>query len=73
MERIKLSFYTGPTIVRQIAEKMREAGVRVTCEGTERVWCIVEAEDDLSARLDVLNALRAKHGTTFGLSEVRSG
>lgn len=55
------SFHTGPTIVKAMAQKCREAGLTVTCEGTERVY--VEATD----RYHVLAELRRVHGTDFGL------
>lgn len=62
-------FHTGPTIVERIAEKMREAGLRVRTVGTERVYLDVECEGDwLNARIFVLSKLREKHGTTFGLA-----
>jgi hypothetical protein len=63
------SFHTGPTIVRQIAEKCREAGLTVACEGTERVYveAPVESYLDGGPRLWILARLREVHGTDFGL------
>jgi hypothetical protein len=63
----QVSFHTGPCIVRQIAEKMREAGVCVTIEGTERVYVKEFGVDDFAAREAVREALRRTHGTVFGL------
>ncbi len=60
-------FHTGPTIVGRMAEKCREAGLSVTCEGTERVYVDVPDEHGLQARHWVLACLRQKHGTDFGL------
>jgi hypothetical protein len=67
MPTYRLPFHTGPTIVRQIAQKMREAGISVAIEGTERVYVDCEGEDRWSANQAVLRALREKHGTVFGL------
>ena len=63
----RISFHTGPTIVRQIAQKMREAGIVVAVEGTEHVHVDCEGEDRYYANEAVLRALRDKHGTVFGL------
>lgn len=71
MQMYKLSFFTGPTLVHEIAKKMREAGIRVTCEGTETVWVEAEGHDSLYARLGVASDLRRKHGTDFGLMRTR--
>lgn len=62
-----MRFWTGPCSVAAFAAKFREAGLRVTCEGTESVWAESEGEDDIDARLTVERALKAAHGTDFGL------
>jgi hypothetical protein len=67
---MQIAFHTGPTIVHQIADKMREAGVAVSCEGTEHVYIdaapnVGELATDL--RYQILAVLREKHGTDFGL------
>jgi hypothetical protein len=76
------TFYTGPCIVRQMAAKFREAGFLVAffepsspCgqasargphgnngEGTEKVY----VQSSLACH-EILEALRQKHGTSFGL------
>jgi hypothetical protein len=65
--RFKLSLFTGPTLVRQIAARLREAGVTVLIEGTERVIVEVEGTDSEDAKGRVLVALVRKHGTDFDL------
>lgn len=59
--------WTGPTLVKQIAEKMRDAGLTVTCEGTESVYVVAEGETQDGASWNVLAALCSKHGVDFGL------
>lgn len=67
MPKWETSFWTGPTIVKQIAEKMRAAGVTVLWEGTERVGVEAEGATKEGARWNVLVDLRRTHGTDFGL------
>jgi hypothetical protein len=69
--RLKLSLFTGPTLVRQIAAKLREAGVVVLVEGTERVFVLADGADHYEATLAVRSALLDKHGTDFGLWPTR--
>lgn len=71
MGTVKTSFHTGPTLVKAIADKFRDAGIRVYCEGTERVYVEVEVEGigtDSEARENAVDALFRTHGTRFGLS-----
>ncbi len=42
--RIKL--YTGPIAVKYYADRLRDAGYTVVCEGTEHVYFIVADEGD---------------------------
>ena len=56
------TFWTGPCIVKQMAEKFREAGFEVDCEGTEKVYIRSELNNN-----EILERLKAKHGTSFGL------
>jgi hypothetical protein len=67
MPRFKLSLFTGPTIVVQIAHKLREADVVVLVEGTERIIVEAEGTDTGDATGRVLAALIRKHGIDFGL------
>lgn len=61
------SFYTGPTIVGQIAQKFREAGLAVVCEGTQHVWVPLQTDNESEERLEILAKLRKVHGTDFGI------
>lgn len=63
----RLKFWTGPTLVEQIATRFREAGVTVTCEGTEHVYVNGDGSDGFAAEWNVLVDLQRKHGTSFGL------
>jgi hypothetical protein len=65
----KLSAWTGPTMVTALAEKCREAGLRVTVEGTEKVYVEVESvgESRTWAGMEALALLRTKHNTDCGL------
>ena len=59
--------WTGPVLVKQIADKMRDAGLTVTCEGTEAVYVVSEGETPEGASWNVLAALCSNHTTDFGL------
>lgn len=59
--------WTGPTLVKDVAAMMREAGVEVRCEGTEHVLVVSEGETLDGAAWNVLASLCAKHGTDVGL------
>lgn len=64
----KLKFHTGPTIVKQIAMKISEAGFKISCIGTEFVYLEVDCPGDhIDARILVLDNLKSHHGTSFGL------
>lgn len=68
MRRVKLKFHTGPTIVNEIADKMKSAGLHVTCIGTEHVYLEEwTSGDHIDARITALDMLRSVHGTNFGL------
>jgi hypothetical protein len=45
----------------------RTAGIPVTIEGAERVHCTIDAPDRSDVVYTLLNQLRAKHQTTFGI------
>jgi hypothetical protein len=53
--------------VKDVARMMREAGVRVECEGTEHVLVVSEGETVDGAAWNVLASLNKKHGTDVGL------
>jgi len=59
--------WTGPVLVKQIAAKMRDAGLTVTCEGTESVYVVSDGMDSEGAAWNVLAALCSKWTTDFGL------
>ena len=60
-------WFTGPTMVTEIAAKMRAAGLEVTCEGTEHVFTACPGWSRESAAWDALVDVQRKHGTDFGL------
>lgn len=67
MTRFLLRAWTGPCLVGQIADKARDAGVTVTCEGTEHVYVEADGTEGDAAAWNVLVDLVRKHGTDFGL------
>lgn len=62
-----LRIWTGPSMVEDIAQKFRDAGVRVTCVGTEHVHIEAEGYSGSTAFHNALAALYLKHGTDYGL------
>lgn len=67
MTTYSLRVWTGPTLVQQLADKLREAGIHVACQGTENLYLTAEGEGVGGAAHNVLAALMLKHGTDFGL------
>jgi len=68
MPKQKISFWTGPCLVKQIAEAMRKAGLRDVGEGTEHVYLTVEeASDEWAAKHNALAVLDGQLGHHFGL------
>lgn len=57
--------YTGPTIVKQTADRLRASGLTVTLEGTDRVY--VEANDFRT----VLAALKQSCCTGWSNRDIR--
>jgi hypothetical protein len=47
--------YTGPTLVKETAQRLRDAGFAVLCEGTERVYV-----KTFRKRSDVVAALKCR-------------
>jgi hypothetical protein len=67
MVKALFSVWTGPCLVGQLADKMREAGLTVACEGTEHVHVESEGETVDGASWNVLAALCSKWATDFGM------
>ena len=42
----KFKLYTGPTIVKQTADRLRKAGINVTVEGTEHIHFLADGDRD---------------------------
>jgi hypothetical protein len=63
----KMKAWTGPTLVKQLADKLREAGINVTLEGTETVYFVAEGSYPDAAGWNTLVDLMNTHGTDFGL------
>lgn len=63
------SFYVGPVWVGDVADKLRDAQVKVFQEGTTHVWIDTEDHETNAqkARGRVLNKLYARFGSVFGL------
>lgn len=64
----KVKFWTGPTLVKDIADAMRKAGIQVDLEGTEYVYVTSEGDSFDGAAWNVLADLKREHGYDFGLS-----
>lgn len=67
MNTYKLRIWTGPTLVRELTTKLREAGVEVVCEGTEHVYVLSDGSNHLAAAHNVLATLMQAYKTDFGL------
>jgi hypothetical protein len=67
MNTYKLRIWTGPTLVRELTTKLREAGVEVVCEGTEHVHVRSEGSDRHAAAHNVLATLMKAYNTDFCL------
>lgn len=67
MSTYRMRVWTGPALVRQIADKLAEAGVDVVYVGTENLLVDGEGADPGGAAWNVLAAMYAKHGTDYGL------
>ena len=67
MNTYKLRIWTGPTLVKELTAKLREAGVEVVCEGTEHVHVRSEGSDRYAAAHNVLAMCMKAHMTDFGL------
>jgi hypothetical protein len=65
--RYLLRVWTGPCLVRQIADKLTEAGVEVTYAGTETVLVEADGADGDGATWNVLVDMTRTHKTDFGL------
>ncbi len=63
----RLRIWTGPSLVSELAGKLRDAGVTVTVEGTEHVYVEAEGSDDSAASWNILVALFNTHGRDYGL------
>ena len=67
-----LRVYVGPTLVGALAAKFRQAGIDVTCEGTEHLYCSYEPRriqyrGSIDPRIDFRCLLLVQFGTCFGL------
>lgn len=65
-----VTLFTGPSQVKNIAEKCREVGFRVDVEGIQHVYLDVKIEEvrmDLTPRAWVIYKLIQKFGTSFNL------
>jgi hypothetical protein len=67
MRNYRIQVWTGPALVKQLAEKMRQAELDVVCEGTEHVYLDQAGSDAAGAVWNVLAALCRMHATDFGL------
>lgn len=51
MHNYKFRFWVGPSQVEQIADKLTEAGIEVTCVGTEHLHVVSEGTSIADARM----------------------
>lgn len=49
MNLYRVKAWTGPGFVGHYAAKLREANIKVTCEGTEHVYAEIEGENRYAA------------------------
>lgn len=66
MMKALFSVWTGPCLMKQLADKVREAGLTVACEGTEVLHVESEGTDVDGAAWNILASLCSKHGVDFG-------
>jgi hypothetical protein len=62
-----IRFWTGPTLVKQLADKAREAGLDVEIEGTEHIYIRCFGSCRYAATHNMRVDLIRKHGKDFGL------
>jgi hypothetical protein len=65
----RLRFYTGPTIVKELGDKFRMAGIHVEHIGTEHLIVLARGNDRYDAAQTVWHKLHDRYATTFGLDE----
>lgn len=61
--------FVGPTLVAPLADKFRQAGLDVYCEGTEHLYVRIPEVPECSPSTDLLTALDNAHSTRFGLQQ----
>jgi hypothetical protein len=67
MPKYLLKAFTGPCWIEETADKLRLAGVDVTCVGTEHIYALGEGMSPDGAAWDVGVDVFRKHGTDMGL------
>lgn len=67
MVKALFSCWTGPVNVKPVAAKMREAGLEVTCVGTEAVYVASEGESEYDAADAIVSTLKTRNATDFGI------
>lgn len=67
MNNYKLRIWTGPTLVKELTGKLKEAGVTVVEEGTECVHVRSEGSCRDAAAHNILATLMKAYNTDFGL------
>ena len=67
MATYRMELWTGPTLVRQIRQRLRVAKVKVVSSGTESVLVDASGTSCEGAAWNILSALYRKHKTDFGL------
>lgn len=68
--RIKLKVWTGPCGVKRVAELVSDAHIEVVVNGTEHIYCAVEAESAEQAKDIFRDKLWATFNKDFGLRPV---
>jgi hypothetical protein len=59
--------YTGPVVVKEIASRVKSAGVDITMLGTEHIYVVAAGENFEDAANHVRHAIVRKCGRDFGL------
>lgn len=64
----RLKAFTGPTQVKQLADKIRESGSIDLLEGTEHVYWTCSGDNAEHAAFRAVENIKRVHGTAFGLT-----
>lgn len=67
MQDYVMKAYTGPTVVKEIASRVKSAGIDITMIGTEHIYIVAAGESLEDAAHHAHAAIVKKCGRDFGL------